>query len=58
MAGHHRHQHVEASDDGRTVAAAEVITSGESGRTTRGAVALHRPHWQPEHYHQCFTATE
>jgi len=38
------HQHVEASDDGRTAAAAEVITSEESGRTAQGAVALHRPH--------------
>ena len=33
MAGHHLHQHVEVSDDGRTVAAAEVIISGESGGT-------------------------
>ena len=35
MAGHHLHQHVEVSDDGRTVAAAEVIISGEPGGTAR-----------------------
>ena len=33
------HQHVEVSDDGRTVAAAEVIISEESGGTAR--VSLH-----------------
>ena len=39
MAGHHLHQHVEVSDDGRTVAAAEVIISGEPGRTARVSLA-------------------
>ena len=32
---HHVHQHVKVSDDGRTVAAAEVIISGEPGGTAR-----------------------
>jgi hypothetical protein len=35
MTEHHRHQHVEVGDDGRTVAAAEVIISEGSGGTAR-----------------------
>ena len=40
---HHLHQHVEVSDDGRTVAAAEVIISGEPGGTAR--VSLRAEAW-------------
>jgi hypothetical protein len=39
MAGHELHQHVEVSDDDRTVATAEVTTSEGSGGTAR--VSLH-----------------
>ena len=37
MAVHDRQQHVEVGDDDRTVAAAEVTTSEESGGTARAS---------------------
>lgn len=47
MAGHHLHQHVEVSDDGRTVAAAEVIISGGSGGTARVSLRAESGHITP-----------
>ena len=47
MAGHHRHQRVEVSDDGRTVAPAEVIISGGSGRTARTSLRGESGHLIP-----------
>jgi hypothetical protein len=49
MAGHHHlHQHVEVSDDGRTVAAAaEVIISGQSGGTARVSLRAEAGHITP-----------
>jgi hypothetical protein len=47
MAGHHLRQHVEVSDDGRTVAAAEVIISGEPGGTARVTLCAEAGHITP-----------
>ena len=47
MADHHLHQHVEVSDDGRTVAAAEVIISGGSGGTARVSLRAESGHITP-----------
>ncbi len=47
MAGRHLHQHVEVSDDGRTVAAAEVIISGGSGGTARVSLRAEAGHITP-----------
>jgi hypothetical protein len=48
MAGHHHlHQHVEVSDDGRTVAAADVIISGEPGGTARVSLRAEAGHITP-----------
>jgi hypothetical protein len=47
MAGHHRHQHIEVRDDGRTVAAAEVITSGGCGGTARTSLHAQSGHITP-----------
>jgi hypothetical protein len=47
MVGHHLHQHVEVSDDGRTVAAAEVIVSGEPGGTARVSLRAESGHIAP-----------
>ncbi len=48
MAGHHHlHQHVEVSDDGRTVAAAEVIISEEPGGTARVSLRAEAGHITP-----------
>ena len=47
MADHHLHQHVEVSDDGRTVAAAEVIISEESGGTARVSLRAEAGHITP-----------
>lgn len=47
MAGHHLHQHVKVSDDGRTVAAAEVIISGEPGGTARVPLRAEAGHITP-----------
>jgi hypothetical protein len=44
---HHLHQHVEVSDDGRTVAAAEVIISGEPGGTARVSLRAEAGHITP-----------
>jgi hypothetical protein len=44
---HHLHQHVEVSDDGRTVAAAEVIISGEPGGTARVSLRAEAEHITP-----------
>ena len=47
MAEHHLHQHVEVSDDGRTVAAAEVIISEEPGGTARVSLRAEAGHITP-----------
>ena len=47
MTDHHLHQHVEVSDDGRTVAAAEVIISEESGGTARVSLRAEAGHITP-----------
>ena len=47
MAEHQLHQHVEVSDDGRTVAAAEVIISEESGGTARVSLRAEAGHITP-----------
>ena len=47
MAGHHLHQHVEVSDDGRTVAAAEAIISEEPGGTARVSLRAEAGHITP-----------
>ena len=48
MAEHHYlHQHVEVSDDGRTVAAAEVIISEQSGGTARVSLRAEAGHITP-----------
>ena len=47
MAEHHLHQHVDVSDDGRTVAAAEVIISEESGGTARVSLRAEAGHITP-----------
>ena len=44
---HHLHQHVKVSDDGRTVAAAEVIISGEPGGTARVSLRAEAGHITP-----------
>jgi hypothetical protein len=47
MAAHDRHQHVEVGDGDRTVAAAEVTTSGESGGTARASLRAESGHITP-----------
>jgi hypothetical protein len=47
MAAHDRHQHVEVGDDDRTVAAAEVTTSEESGGTARASLRAESGHITP-----------
>jgi hypothetical protein len=47
MAGHDRYQHVEVSDNGRTVAAAEVIISAGSGGTARASLRAESGHIAP-----------
>jgi hypothetical protein len=47
MAEHDRHQHVEVSDDGRTVAAAEVTTPEGSGGTARASLRAESGHIAP-----------
>jgi hypothetical protein len=47
MAGHQLHRHVEVSDGGRTVAAAEVIISGEPGGTARVSLRAEAGHITP-----------
>lgn len=47
MADHHLHQRVEVSDDDRTVAAAEVTTSGTSGGTARASLRAEAGHITP-----------
>ncbi len=47
MAAHHWYQHVEISDNGRTVAAAEVIISGGSGGTASASLRAESGHIQP-----------
>ena len=47
MAGYHLHQYVEVSDDGRTVAAAEVIISERSGGTARVSLRAEAGHITP-----------
>ena len=47
MAVHDRQQHVEVGDDDRTVAAAEVTTSGESGGTARASLRAESGHITP-----------
>jgi hypothetical protein len=47
MAAHDRHQHVEVGDDDRTVAAAEVTTSEESGGTARASLRAESGHIAP-----------
>jgi hypothetical protein len=47
MAVHDRHQHVEVGDDDRTVAAAEVTTSEESGGTARASLRAESGHITP-----------
>ena len=47
MAGNYLHQHVEVSDDGRTVAAAEVIISAEPGGTARVSLRAEAGHITP-----------
>ena len=44
---HHLHQHVQVSDDGRTVAAAEVIISEEPGGTVRVSLRAEAGHITP-----------
>ena len=47
MAGHDLYQHVEVSDDGRTVAVAEVTISGGSGGTARTSLRAESGHIAP-----------
>jgi hypothetical protein len=47
MAEHDRHQHVEVSDGGRTVAAAEVTTPEGSGGTARALLRAEAGHIAP-----------
>ena len=47
MARHQRHQHLEVSEHGRTVAAAEVIISGKSGGTARVSLRAEAGHITP-----------
>jgi hypothetical protein len=47
MAEHQLHQRVEVSDDDRTVAAAEVTTSGTSGGTARASLRAEAGHITP-----------
>ena len=47
MAGHHRHQHIEVRDGGRTVAGAEVIISEESGGTVWTSLHAESGHIPP-----------
>lgn len=47
MTGHDLRQHVEVSDGDRTVATAEVITSGESGGTARVSLRAEPGHITP-----------
>ncbi len=47
MAEHHLHQHVEVSDYDRTVAVAEVTTSGASGGTARASLRAEAGHITP-----------
>ena len=47
MAGHHRHQHLEVSDGGRTVAAAEVTIFEGSGGTARTSLHAESGHITP-----------
>ena len=47
MAEHHLHQHLEVTDDGRTVAAAEVIIFEESGGTARVSLRAEAGHITP-----------
>jgi hypothetical protein len=47
MAGHQLHRHLEVSDNGRTVAAAEVIISEESGGTARVSLRAESGHITP-----------
>jgi hypothetical protein len=47
MAAHQWYQHVEISDNGRTVAAAEVIISGGSGGTARASLRAESGHIPP-----------
>ena len=49
MADHHLHQHVEVSDDDRTVATAEVTTSEGSGGTARVSLHAEPGHITPGH---------
>jgi hypothetical protein len=47
MAGHDLYQHVEVSDDGRTVAVAEVTISGGSGGVARTSLRAESGHIAP-----------
>ena len=47
MAGHDLYQHVEVSDDGRTVAVAEVTISGGSGGIARTSLRAESGHIAP-----------
>jgi hypothetical protein len=47
MAAHHRHQHLEVSDGGRTVAAAEVTIFEGSGGTARTSLHAESGHIAP-----------
>jgi hypothetical protein len=47
MAGHDLHQHVEVSDDDRTVATAEVTTTEGSGGTARVSLRAEPGHISP-----------
>jgi hypothetical protein len=47
MADQQVHQRVEVSDDDRTVAAAEVITTGKSGGTARASLRAEAGHITP-----------
>jgi len=47
MAAHDWYQHIEVSDGGRTVAAAEVIISGGSGGTARASLRAESGHIAP-----------
>ena len=47
MADHHRHQYLEVSEHGRTVAAAEVIISGQPGGIARVSLRAESGHITP-----------
>ena len=47
MAEHDRHQHVEVSEDDRTVAVAEVIITGGLGGTARASLRAESGHIAP-----------